>query len=173
MDLLLQRVYELNRISSIEILGVFYLIFDEDVINARLRETYEENPEIYPEEDREYLENTSRFAFLGYIDYDVDYPAYSELKIFYLEDPKVGELKSETLNIGNLNPFQIVKMGEPLLGYVEEFPIYYRDDPFDRSTGENIFNEGIVLETSVTFVGYDYQLAELKRSVSSLISKIY
>lgn len=175
---LAREISKIYQNKTIEGLGVYYLIFNKDDINARLQELYGKNSEDYPVEARKYLNRSASFAFFGYIDYDKEYPKYSNLKVFYFERPKVGEkkgfkLKSETLYLGNQNTFQIVKMGEPLTGYLGKFPVYYRDDPFEENTGENILNGKFVIGTGVRFISYEEQLVDLEEIVSPFISQIY
>ena len=175
---LAREISKIYQNKTIEGLGVYYLIFNKDDINARLQELYGKNSEDYPEEARKHLNRSASFAFFGYIDYDKESSRYSNLKVFYFERPKIGErkgfkLKSETLYIGNQNAFQIVKMGETPTGYLDEFPVYYRDDPFEENTGENILNGKFVTGTGVRFISYEEQLLSLEEAYSPFISQIY
>lgn len=176
--ILSREISKVYKDKPVEGLGIYCILFNKEVINTRLQNLYEENPDYYSDKEKIYLEESASFTFFGRIVLDKEYPQYSELKIFYFEYPKIGEtfgfkVRSKILDIGNQNTYEFVKIGESPTE-MNKFPIYYYNDPFEESTNLNILNGKFIVGKNVKFVYFKEQVSIVENFLShDIMSTIY
>jgi len=179
-DYILSReISKVYKDKPVEGLGIYCIFFNKEVINTRLQNFYEENSEYYSDKEKIYLEESASFTFFGCITLrvvDEEYLQYSQLKIFYFEYAKIGEtfgfkVKSKILDIGNQNIYPFRKIGESSTE-MNEFPIYYYNDPFEKSTNLNILNGKFIVGENVKFVYFKEQVSIVENFLSHGIMSI-